>query len=283
MSTPTVSVITTCYNRERYVAAAIESILDSTFSDFELLVVDDCSTDATVSIVEGYVRQDSRVRLHVNERNLGDYPNRNHAASLATGEFLKYVDADDYIYPLGLEIMVNTMAQFPDAGYGLCSLDQDRERPFPFSLSSRDAYLRHYFGASLFHKAPLSSIIRRSAWQHVGGFPEERMVGDYAMWHSLSCHFDVVLMSHGPVWYREHEQQEVSDILRDPIYYRIAYERVVQQTLSSPDCPLKDDEIQMAMQRYVWATRRTLVKTVCRLSFHDAWRLKQHMKGFRIA
>src|SRR4051812_47750099 len=93
---PLVSVLMTSYNREKYIAQAIESVIASTYSNLELIIVDDCSKDSTVSIARSYAENDKRVKVYVNEKNLGDYPNRNKAASYATGKYLKYVDADDY-------------------------------------------------------------------------------------------------------------------------------------------------------------------------------------------
>src|SRR5205823_6563013 len=69
---PTVTVLLTAYNRERYIRAAIESVLAQTFTDFELIVSDDRSHDATVAAAEEYARRDPRIRIVVNERNLGD-------------------------------------------------------------------------------------------------------------------------------------------------------------------------------------------------------------------
>src|SRR6185369_13268101 len=77
MAEPAVSVLMTAYNREKYVAAAIESVLAQRFTDFELIVVDDRSSDRTLEIAKEYEARDSRVRVFANERNLGDYPNRN--------------------------------------------------------------------------------------------------------------------------------------------------------------------------------------------------------------
>ena|SRR5674476_1029541 len=88
---PAVSVLMTAYNREKYIAEAIESVLAQTFTDFELVVVDDGSKDHTVDIARRYSK-DPRVSVHINEKNLGDYPNRNRAASLARGRYLKYLD-----------------------------------------------------------------------------------------------------------------------------------------------------------------------------------------------
>src|SRR5271156_3108445 len=103
----------TAYNREKYIAQAIDSILESTYKNFELIIVDDCSKDKTVEIAKGYAQKDSRVKVFINEKNLGDYPNRNKAASYANGKYLKYVDSDDVVYPTGLEVFVNSMEQFP--------------------------------------------------------------------------------------------------------------------------------------------------------------------------
>lgn len=118
MPPPVVSVLMTVYNRERYLAAAIESVLNQTFRDFELIVVDDASTDRSVVIARQF-EQDSRVQVYVNDQNLGDYPNRNKAASYARGKYLKYVDADDLIYPHCLGLMVEGMDAFPEAALGI--------------------------------------------------------------------------------------------------------------------------------------------------------------------
>ncbi len=151
---PGISVLMTTYNREKYVEAAIQSVLNSTFTDFELIVTDDGSTDSTVRIVEKMAQHDTRIKLHINPTNLGDYPNRNQAASHATGKYLKYVDADDLIYPWGLQILWDCMEQSPAARWGLCSLAQDRDRPFPFQLNPAEAYRYHYLGPGLFTKPP---------------------------------------------------------------------------------------------------------------------------------
>ena len=105
---PLVSVVMTAYNRERYVGAAIESVLAQTFADFELIVVDDGSVDRTVEVARQY-EDDPRLRIVLNERNLGDYPNRNRAAALARGRFLKYHDSDDVMYPHCLSTMVGPL------------------------------------------------------------------------------------------------------------------------------------------------------------------------------
>src|SRR3982751_3050681 len=91
---PRVTVCVPMYNGERYLAECIESILAQTYTDFQLLLVDDCSTDATRSIAESYAAADSRVRLIVNHTNLGLVGNWNRCIELATGEWIKFVFQD---------------------------------------------------------------------------------------------------------------------------------------------------------------------------------------------
>lgn len=242
---PLVSVLMTSYNREKYIDAAIGSVLASTYPAFELIIVDDGSKDRTVEIARSYAARDGRVKVYVNEKNLGDYPNRNKAASYAAGKYLKYVDADDYIYPWGLASLVNMMEQFPEAGWGLCSLLQVKERPYPFQLSPKEAYEHHYFGPGLFHKAPLSAILVRSAFEKLGGFSGMRMVGDSEMWHRMAMHYPVVLMPDGMVWYREHDSQEANSIRQ----FVLTYEEVVYNALSHPECPLSRDQVRQIVSK----------------------------------
>jgi glycosyltransferase involved in cell wall biosynthesis len=219
---PLVSILMTAYNREDFISEAIESVLNSTYRNFELIIVDDCSKDKTVKIARMYESQDNRVHVYVNDKNLGDYPNRNKSASLAKGKYIKYVDADDYFYPWGLEILVQSMENYPDAGWGLCSLEQDRDKPFPFMLFSKDIFEYHLFKSSLFHKAPLSAIIKRDVFESVGGFSGKRQMSDTEMWHILAMKYPLVLMPQGIVWYREHNQQESAQIRTD-LSVRIRY------------------------------------------------------------
>lgn len=255
---PLVSVLMTTYNREKYLAQAIESVLSSTYQNFELLVVDDQSKDRSLEIAQSYAAKDERVKAILNEKNLGDYPNRNKAASLAKGKYLKYVDADDYIYPTGLEVLVTGMEKFPEAGYGLCSLPQDKFKIYPFVLSQEEAYKRHYFVSQLFHKAPLSAIIRKDVFEAVGKFSGRRYLGDFEMWHVLSARYPVVVMQQGVVWYREHEEQEMQNNRTD-FTIPFKYLKCSEEMLQKPDCPLTEDERKRALKKIYWNQARYIL------------------------
>jgi len=262
MVTPLVSVLMTAYNREKYIAEAIESVLASTFQDFELIIVDDCSRDHTVEIVRRYT-SDPRLQVHVNEKNLGDYPNRNRAASLAKGQYLKYVDSDDYIYPRGLQIMVEMFEPFTEAAVGFCSFAQVSERPYPFQLSPREAYQYSYFNRthSIFSRASLSSIIRRDKFEAVGGFTGKRMVGDFEMWHILAARFPVVLLPDGIVWNREHPAQEMQDFRNRPSD-AFTYNRISIDYLQRPECPLLPDERKRALKMIRRGQARRILREI---------------------
>lgn len=250
---PLVSVLMTSYNREKYIGAAIESVMQSTYQNWELIITDDGSKDSTVAIARSYAAKDDRIKVFINEKNLGDYPNRNKAASHASGKYLKYVDADDYIYPTGLQVLVSMMEANPEAGWGLCSLIQVVEQPYPVLLQPREAYLHNFFGPGLFHKAPLSSIIRKDVFDKVGGFKPLRMVGDFEMWHRLALDFPVLLMPDGVVWYREHGEQEVKDKRK----FIEQYEQIRLEYLNDSRCPLTTSEIGAIIN----ANRKSSIKT----------------------
>jgi glycosyltransferase involved in cell wall biosynthesis len=277
MGLPIVSVLMTTYNREKYIAPAIESVLASTFTDFELIITDDCSKDRTVQIARSYAAKDNRVKVYINEKNLGDYPNRNEAASKATGKYLKYVDADDYIYPWGLELLVNMMEQFPEAGWGLCSLEQYVKSPFPFVLSPAEAYVYHYQGPGLFHKAPLSSIIKREIFNKVGGFSPIRMAGDFEMWHRLAQKFPLVMMPHGIVWYREHGEQEMKSYFS----HLSAYENVKVKYLKDEKCPLDAQTRNSILNGYKKAFQKQIIKDILRLRISSVKRNINNLKAYR--
>ena len=264
MHQPLVSILMTSFNREKYITQAIESVLASTYQDFELIIADDGSTDNTVNIANAFAEKDSRIRVYLNKKNLGDYPNRNMVATFAKGKYLKYLDSDDYIYPWGLQILVNIMEQYPEAGWGLCSLEQYTEKPFPFQLSPKEAYTYHYFGPGLFNKAPLSAIIKKDVFQNENGFNPIRMAGDFEMWHRLAQKYPVVAMPHGIVWYREHQAQEVNEYRK---FIKI-YENIKVQYLNDKNCPLSPDLIEQVYKNEKKKTFKEILKGFIFLNFY---------------
>lgn len=245
-SAPRVSVLMTAFNREQYIAEAIESVLRSTMTDFELIVVDDCSSDGTAAIALEYAGRDPRIRAERNGENLGDYENRNRAARYARGEYLKYVDSDDMIYPHGLEVMVRCMEVWPDAALGLSAVP-DPKGPSPRYLTPVEAYREHFFEHDLLGRAPGSAIIRRSAFEAVGGFSGRRQIGDHELWLKMARRFAVVKMPTDLLWDRQHSRQEKHyDGL---VEKALMHEDVAVEALHAGDCPLDSHEREAALAR----------------------------------
>lgn len=90
-----ISVIMPLYNAEKYLSEALQSVMDQTYEDFELICIDDCSTDRTRDIVEDLQKKDDRVKLLINEEHLGAAPSRNKGLSAAKGEYILFLDGDD--------------------------------------------------------------------------------------------------------------------------------------------------------------------------------------------
>ncbi|HOA32773.1 MAG TPA: glycosyltransferase family 2 protein [Clostridia bacterium] len=96
------SIITPVYNEEKYITQCIESVLNQTYANFELILVDDGSTDNCVQIMDDYAKKDARVKVH-HQENQGPIAAKDKAISLATGEYCVFLDSDDYFEPILLE------------------------------------------------------------------------------------------------------------------------------------------------------------------------------------
>ena len=245
---PLVSVLMTAYNREEYIAEAIESVLAQTLDDFELIVADDRSTDNTVEIARRYTT-DARVQVYVNEGNLGDYANRNRAATLAQGRYLKYLDADDVMYPHCLELMAPHMERFAEAGIGIESEAEHRWlEPFPFLLAPQEAYQEHYLGNGILSEGPTAVIIHTEFFWRLGGFLSHRYISDTELWLRAARERPVVMCHCGLTWWRQHTRQESvaegSDSSAAVRRYRLDV-----RALTSEACPLGTPGRHEALQQ----------------------------------
>jgi glycosyltransferase involved in cell wall biosynthesis len=209
MINPKISILTTVYNREKYLAACLDSVLASGYKDWELIIVDDVSSDASVAIAKSYEQKDARIKVYVNEINLGDYPNRNKAASYAKGKYLKYLDADDIIYPHGLEVMVHTMEQFPEAALGISQKVVEDVKPYPFIMQPKETFRREFLMRGVLGLGPTGTIIRRDVFEKLGGFTGTRYIGDTELWYKIALAYPVVKMEDELIFWRQHDQQQI--------------------------------------------------------------------------
>jgi glycosyltransferase involved in cell wall biosynthesis len=116
MPKPAVTVLMPAFNADRYISAAIESILDQTFKDLEFIICDDCSTDTTWQIIQDYAKKEKRIIPVKNDKNLGIAGNRNKLLSMAQGDYIVWQDADDISVPNRVELQYHFMEQRPEIG-----------------------------------------------------------------------------------------------------------------------------------------------------------------------
>jgi len=176
MSGPAISVIIPAYNAERCLDEALDSVFAQTFQDFECIVVDDGSTDATSQIAG------RRERVNVlRQENQGASVARNTGIHAARGEFLTFLDADNLWYPDRLKVQLEFHRRRPEIDYSHVELEEQIEEgiqvPHWALASQKNAGRTHPL-------RPCGLMIRRSAMLRLGGFNAEFRVGEVTEWLS---------------------------------------------------------------------------------------------------
>jgi glycosyltransferase involved in cell wall biosynthesis len=174
-NTPLVSVVMAVHNTERYVAEAIESILNQTFQDFELIIVDDGSRDRSRKILQSFARRDDRIRL-ILQPHQGIPKTRNRLISEAKGELIAVMDSDDVALPERLQRQVDFLQQHRDVVCVGAAQDWvDEAGRFLFFTQSQpeaDAEIQQLMLNGRTSINNPSALMRRAAIVQVGGYDE---------------------------------------------------------------------------------------------------------------
>ncbi len=220
-----VSICIPVYNGANYLRECMESVLAQTYTDFEVVVADDCSTDETCEIALGF--SDPRVKLHRSDRNRGLAANFNHAVSFASGEYVKVLCHDDSLDKTCLERQVEMLEQSPQAvmatsGFRLVDGSGRTVRTLSYLDSPR---LLNYgevvagtFVTGNLPGPPAAGLIRRSALQKAGQYCEALpQVLDLDMWLRLATQGLVGYLPEPLCSYRYHPQAGTSQHRRSGI------------------------------------------------------------------
>jgi GT2 family glycosyltransferase len=226
--TPRVSVVMPVYNGEKYLTEAIVSVLGQTLEELELIAVDDGSQDRSLAILERVARADARVRVVVNERNLGSSAAVNRGWQLARSPYVARLDADDIALPGRLARQVDFLDAHPSVaavGGGAITIDGTGRRisakRYPTNHRAiRSTLLRHN---CLSHP---SVTMRRSALEAVGGYRFRCAAEDYDLWLRLSERFELATVPEPVILYRLHLHQlsvsSLEHMARDALMVRAA-------------------------------------------------------------
>jgi glycosyltransferase involved in cell wall biosynthesis len=270
---PLVSVLMTAYNREKFIADAINSVLRSSYTNFELIIVDDHSTDLTYKIALDFQKNDSRIKLYKNDINLGQFKNRNRAIELAQGELIKFLDSDDELTEIGLEIMVKSISSFPNAGIAV-PVKESFKNNLPHELISHDSVHLHYQGENHLCYGPTAILFTKKALEQVGGFEEEYgILTDTLLNIKIASVFSTVLIEKDLFFWRRHDGQ-ITEEQEDNV--RMIKERydIMKATMEYEKLPLTGKEIDNILNNFTKINFRHFLFYVGKGRIKDALQVK---------
>lgn len=212
---PLVSVLIPTYNYARFLDEAIQSVLDQTYQHFEIVIVDNNSTDDTAQVVSKYL-SDNRVKYYRNERNLGLVGNWNKCVEYASGEFVKFLMADDKFKPELLEEFLDIMKRYPKVALVTSNSEMfgARSKPrisdFIGLQNGKDMIFRCLNqGSGNLIGEPTTVMIRKKDLDQVGEFKTDyTCLVDLNMWLRLLDCGDAYFIAKNLSYFRVHNNQQ---------------------------------------------------------------------------
>lgn len=285
---PKVSILIPTYNYAHYIGEAIESALNQTYTDFELIIIDDQSKDNTDEVVARYL-SDPRVSYHKNKFNLGLAGNFNEALKYATGEYIKYLLADDVFHPTLLEKMVPVMDEHPTV-----MLVTSKREMFGTKTKSSNLPLTHLqkgetvIYASLKEKAgnwigePTTVMFRKSALK-IGLFNTKyTCLVDWDMWLRILTAGDCFIIPETLSYFRVHDTQASRLIMND---YKYTFEDYEFYKIIKTDNPLSLDLSKLDLDTMIAKRATFCAKAMYKLLPHisDKKNRQNFIRAFKIA
>ncbi len=277
---PKISVCVPAYNAAAYLPAAIDSVLAQEFSDFELVVSDDSSSDETPRICAGYT--DPRFRAVRSEERLGQAGNWNRCVELARGEYVILLHADDELVPGYLERAVAVLDANPDLALVHCSVEHidgtgnslELQRLFDEDTIDREEVVLRRLLLDGCVINPAGVTVRRAVYERVGPFTDTIVWGvDWHMWTRIALRSPVGYLAAPLARYREHGHSGTTAVMasgrnaRDELWLMDDIFRMIEQT--RPDlAELKAPATQGVAHR-TWC----FAETMCELGEMDAARV----------
>lgn len=238
------SVFMPCYNAEKYLGQAIESILSQTYSQFELVILDDGSTDNSRQIVEGYAKRDSRIKLFLNEENKGLVYTRNRGIALCESEYVALMDADDLAPSNRLQSELLFLENNPDIGavggrYQL--IDENNSiinTKYPAVFTKSEIRAAMFFRNVIANGSVMyrTSVVKEYALTYQENF---KAMEDYRFWCDFLQYSDIVNLDEVLQLYRVHVDSHERQTGKEQAERRKQLMDIVHQDL------LKDAGIQL--------------------------------------
>jgi glycosyltransferase involved in cell wall biosynthesis len=205
-----VTVITITYNSSKFVRDAIESVLNQTHKNIQYIIGDDWSNDDTWKIIDEY--QDNRIVSYRNEKNIGEYKNRNKALSLVKGKYFIFVDGDDYLYPHAICYFLENIENYNDCAF-LVQKNYFNNIIFPLILYPHQTIEMYYFSENnLLSSSFASNFFKTELFLSIGGLSTIYKTGDEDIRIRLAALYPVLFVQGWVSWPRETKGQASSKI-----------------------------------------------------------------------
>ena len=282
-SSPLISVLFPVRNAERYLETALQSLFQQSFSNFEILVIDDASTDRTPEILERLRRQDSRLHILKNPTPQGISRSCNRAAQQARGPYLARMDADDIALPDRFAKQFAWMESHPDCvavGGQTIRIDPDGwpidHWRMPTQHEEIDRWLLSGRGGGIIHP---TAMIRAEAFWKVGGYDETLDASqDYDLWLKLGEIGRLANLPDIVLYYRLHltsvtcSRQLRQALCKETALYRACKRRGVAEPLGRPSRPKSEITPQRARRQWIRAALRSGCYETARKHARILWR-----------
>lgn len=258
-STPAVSVLVPVFNKAPYLRRSIDSVLGQSFDDFEVVLVDDGSTDGSADVIRSYA--DPRIRL-VQQANGGAGAARNRALREARAPLVALLDADDVWEPGFLATMTALAAEYPQAGllcapYGFVEPGGARVLPRIVGVPARGILPSYFRSVALGDQVATATSVcaPRAVFEELGGFPPEPLGEDQDMWARIAVRHAVAAISGPPLaWYLRDAQGRA--MRRRPPDRELPYSARLQRLLDDGRIP---ENLRADVKLYIAAGLLTLV------------------------
>ncbi|NEP78111.1 MAG: glycosyltransferase [Okeania sp. SIO3B3] len=290
---PKVTVCLPTYNSGEFLTQAIDSVLQQTFTDFELIISDDCSNDNTPEIITSYLQKDNRIRYLRNSKNLGLFTNWNQCLESTNGEYITIFAQDDVMLPKNLEQKVNILDKYQNIGLVTSSvmvvdannnhLNWNWANYLEDKLVNGKEWVRNILGEANPICCPFV-LMRRQVLEKVGRKFNENYAyaADLELWLRIALVADLYFVKEILGYYRWHEGNKThsfDDFYQVKEHLQISSDLIDSLNLSDPE--LNDWESEVLSRTVKWVSFYRIYHHLEKGNFDEAFKLCELLENWR--
>ena len=201
------SVIIPLYNKAPYVKKALETVCAQTYRDYEIIVINDGSTDNSAVVADEYLKATYGIDYQIiSQQNAGVSAARNNGVAASSGDYISFLDADDWWEPTYLEKMAKLIEDYPEAGLYACNYVYYKPGKTRVAVNNIETgyfnYPKAYYEGGAMPVTSISVAVPRKVFEEVGGFPLGIKLGeDFLLWAKIAMKYKVAFLNEPLAWY----------------------------------------------------------------------------------